>query len=86
MLSARTESKYIQSAHDVGVNEFLAKPVSVKSLYQRILSIIDHPRKFLKTKNYFGPDRKRHDSSAPIENSECRPVALEENGAKARAV
>jgi two-component system, chemotaxis family, chemotaxis protein CheY len=86
MLSARTEVKFIQNARDVGVNEFLAKPVSAKSLYQRMLSLIDHPRKFLKTKNYVGPDRRRHDSGPSNGKPERRSIALESNSTAACAV
>jgi len=86
MLSAGTEAKYLQNARDAGVNEFLAKPVSAKSLYQRILSLIDHPRKFLKTKNYVGPDRRRHDDGPAIGKSERRSVMPETNNTEARSV
>jgi hypothetical protein len=37
----------------------MAKPVSAKSLYRRLVSVIEHPRQFVRTKTYFGPDRRR---------------------------
>jgi hypothetical protein len=40
----------------------LAKPISAKGLYQRILNVVANPRPFIKTKNYFGPDRRRNAS------------------------
>jgi hypothetical protein len=64
----------------------MVKLVSLKFLYQRILSLIDHPHKFLKTKTYDGPNRIRHDSGASIGKSERRSVALEEFSAKACVV
>lgn len=59
MLSGHTEMNRIMIARDAGVNEFLAKPVSATNLYQRIRAIIEQPRKFVRTSNYFGPDRRR---------------------------
>ena len=59
MLTANTEKKRVFAARDAGVTEFLAKPTSPKALYSRILSIVLHPRPFIKTETYFGPDRRR---------------------------
>jgi two-component system, chemotaxis family, chemotaxis protein CheY len=59
MLSAYTEMTRVMAARDAGVTEFLAKPISAKALYQRILSVILNPRPFIKTESYFGPDRRR---------------------------
>lgn len=59
MLSGHSEKRRIVEARDAGVTEFLAKPVSAKSLYERILSVVLAPRPFIKTKDYFGPDRRR---------------------------
>ena len=60
MLTGHSEKKRVISARDAGVTEFLAKPISAKSLYQRILNVVVNPRPFIKTKNYFGPDRRRN--------------------------
>ncbi|PCI85136.1 MAG: two-component system response regulator [Hyphomicrobiales bacterium] len=59
MISAYTERSRIQAARDVGVNEFICKPISAKSLNARITEVIEHPRKFIETPQYFGPDRRR---------------------------
>ena len=56
----------ITVARDAGVTEFLAKPISAKGLYQRILNVVANPRPFIKTKTYFGPDRRRNTSNAYI--------------------
>ena len=60
MLSGHSEKKRVVSARDAGVTEFLAKPISAKALYQRILNIVVSPRSFIKTRTYFGPDRRRN--------------------------
>ena len=48
------------AARDAGVTEFLAKPISAKGLYQRIVNVLANPRPSIKTKTYFGPDRRRN--------------------------
>ncbi len=59
VLSANTIRKVILQARDAGMTEFLAKPISAKALYRRIVSIIESPRNFVRTRTYFGPDRRR---------------------------
>lgn len=63
LLTGHSEKKRVMEARDAGVTEFLAKPISAKSLYQRVLSVVVNPRPFIKTKNYFGPDRRRNTNS-----------------------
>lgn len=63
MLTGHSEKSRVIHARDTGVTEFLCKPISAKSLYQRILSIVVSPRPFVKTKTYFGPDRRRGTSN-----------------------
>lgn len=59
MLTVHTERARIFEARDAGVNEFVAKPVSVRTLYARIRALIEEPRHFVRTDHYFGPDRRR---------------------------
>lgn len=59
MLTGHTEVSRVVTARDAGVNEFLAKPVSAKKIYQRIKVILDNPRQYVRTPSYFGPDRRR---------------------------
>lgn len=59
MLTGHSEKKRVMAARDCGVTEFLAKPISANGLYQRILNVVANPRPFIKTKSYFGPDRRR---------------------------
>ena len=66
MLTGHSEKKRVIAARDAGVTEFLAKPISAKGLYQRILNVVANPRPFIKTKIYFGPDRRRNTSNAYI--------------------
>jgi len=59
VVSANTIARNIIQARDAGMTEFLAKPISANTLYSRIASIIENPRRFVRTRNYFGPDRRR---------------------------
>jgi len=65
MMSAFTERYRVIQARDAGVNEFLAKPVSPASLYQRIVKIIEKPRPFVRTATFFGPCRRRQTLGPP---------------------
>ena len=60
MLTGHSEKKRVTAARDAGITEFLAKPISAKALYQRIVNVVANPRPFIKTKTYFGPDRRRN--------------------------
>ncbi len=59
MLTGYTQVDHVRQARDAGVNEFLAKPVSVKAVMSRLVSVIEHPRPYVRTKGYFGPCRRR---------------------------
>jgi len=59
LLTGHTEMYRVKEARDAGVSEILAKPISIEGLYNRIVSIVVNPRPFIKTKTYFGPDRRR---------------------------
>lgn len=59
MVSAFSHLSNVMTARDSGINEFLAKPISAKSLLNRIQAVIEKPRQFVRADQYFGPDRRR---------------------------
>jgi CheY-like chemotaxis protein len=59
MLTGYAQLEHVRLARDAGVNEFLAKPVSVKAIMSRLVSVIENPRPYVRTKSYFGPCRRR---------------------------
>lgn len=63
MVTAHSERGRVLEARDAGVTEFLVKPMSAKALYSRIAAVIERPRRFVRTKLYFGPDRRRRDDA-----------------------
>ena len=59
MVTAFAEPEQIFAARDAGMHEYLRKPVSAKLLYSRIVSLIENDRIFIRTKDFFGPNRRR---------------------------
>ncbi len=55
MLSAHGERWRIVESVKLGVNEFLCKPVSAKSLLDRLISILLKPRATVQFAGYYGP-------------------------------
>ncbi|MBI1339552.1 response regulator [bacterium] len=60
MLTAYSEKSKVEAARDAGVNEFCVKPVTAVDMYRKLSSIINSPRAFVRSREYFGPDRRRH--------------------------
>ncbi|ATQ41919.1 response regulator [Caulobacter mirabilis] len=59
MVTGHSTQRRVEEARDAGVNEFLAKPVTPRGVLERIGEIIDNARPFIRTDDYFGPDRRR---------------------------
>lgn len=59
LLTAHTERSTIEAARDAGIDEVLAKPLAANALLQRLTAVIEHRRRFLRSKTYTGPDRRR---------------------------
>ncbi|MEO5374070.1 MAG: response regulator [Alphaproteobacteria bacterium] len=77
MATAMAEARVVVMARDSGITEFLVKPISATSLYRRIHSIIDTPRDFVRTAEYFGPDRRRHQTEISPKRREADRLAAE---------
>lgn len=74
MITGYTTLDKVRAARDAGINEFLAKPVSVKSVMGRLASVIEQPRPYVRTKSYFGPCRRRR-GAAEYQGPERRVLA-----------
>ena len=59
MITSYTEPERILQAREMGLTEMLAKPFTITHIAQKLISIIERPRQFVHTKDYFGPDRRR---------------------------
>ena len=58
VITGDTRTTMIKAARDCGANMVIAKPMSPASLYERLTWVAFHPRKFIETATYFGPDRR----------------------------
>jgi CheY-like chemotaxis protein len=62
MMTGHSEKSRVYEARDAGVTEFVVKPITAKAVFDRIQAVIMRPRPFVKTEDYFGPDRRRTNS------------------------
>jgi len=63
MMTGHSEKSRVYEARDAGVTEFVVKPITAKAILDRMQAVIFHPRAFVKTESYFGPDRRRTTSA-----------------------
>lgn len=59
MMTGHSEKSRVTEARDAGVTEFLVKPLTPRAVIDRINAVIYKPRPFVRTPDYFGPDRRR---------------------------
>lgn len=59
MITGYSAFPRVELARDCGVTEFLVKPFTATDLAKRIAHIINRPRDFIETQEFFGPDRRR---------------------------
>lgn len=80
MVTAHATKYHVVTARDAGANEYIIKPFSAASLFSRIRAVIERPRRFVRLKHYFGPDRRRRDDPhyrGPARRDDeqvCRPA------------
>lgn len=82
MMTGHAEMSRVAAAIDAGVNTFLAKPISVKSLADHVSAALNDRRPFVRTATYFGPDRRRRqalDFKGPYRRSEDHNVTIDED-------
>ncbi len=62
MITGHADRRNIQRAINHGIDEILVKPLRPRHLHQRLTSVLERPRVYIKTPSgYFGPDRRRRD-------------------------
>lgn len=59
LISGFSEKQRVTTARDAGVTEFLVKPFTARDLYKRVVQIVERPRQFVRSPDFFGPDRRR---------------------------
>ncbi len=59
LLTAYNEEHRIIEARNAGISEFLLKPVTAASFFDRVMALVEDSREFIETPTFFGPDRRR---------------------------
>ncbi len=59
MLTGKAQRRHVEKARDTGMTEFVVKPFSVRTLCDRIILVVEHPRNFILSSSFCGPDRRR---------------------------
>ncbi|MBU0800663.1 MAG: response regulator [Alphaproteobacteria bacterium] len=59
LMTGFSERRRVFQARDAGVTEFLVKPFNARDLYKRMAQVIERPRQFVRSEDFFGPDRRR---------------------------
>jgi CheY-like chemotaxis protein len=59
MISGFSSKRRVNEAREMGVTEFLTKPFTIQAICDKLSLIIQYPRQYVHTKDYFGPDRRR---------------------------
>lgn len=84
LLTAYTERSRIAAARDAGVTEICAKPINANEMWLKMCACINDPRPFVRSKGFFGPDRRRRETSN-YEGSERRVATIAEKPDEDRA-
>ena len=63
LLAGIIDHDQLMSARQTGINEFLLKPVSAQGVLSRIEEVVLRPRKFIDSRNYVGPCRRRKEDT-----------------------
>ncbi len=75
MVTGYASRDNVGEARDAGVDEFVAKPISARSLLERLLEVIERPRPYVESEQYFGPDRRRRKLLVENERRKSTPAA-----------
>jgi YesN/AraC family two-component response regulator len=73
MMSGHSTPRRVAEARDAGVNTFLGKPITARGVLEHLSEIIYHPKPFMRSSDYYGPDRRRR--TDPNYNGPRRRVA-----------
>lgn len=59
MITASSEASELAAARDAGIHDILFKPATLQALGRSIDAVVNDPPPFIRTRNYFGPERRR---------------------------
>lgn len=58
VLTGDSKAETVRELIDLGINKFLSKPATAESLIEAVRSVLERPKAFVTSKDYFGPDRR----------------------------
>lgn len=61
MITGHSTISRVSAARDAGVDEFLTKPLTARGVMERVHMAVNHPRPYVNSANYKGPERRRRD-------------------------
>lgn len=64
MMTGFADRPRVVEARDAGVTELVVKPITARSVIDRLNAVVFRPRPFVKTHDYFGPRRRGIDDIA----------------------
>ncbi len=76
MLTGQAERETVIEAVRLGVNEFVCKPVSAKTIFERIVAIRVKPREMVRIGNYYGPAPRKAAASLEAVGESPEPAWL----------
>ena len=71
MLTGDGERSRVIEAVQIGVNEFLLKPVSSKALQDRMVAVLTKPRVVVKSGDYYGPVPRKLAAAVHSDNDQA---------------
>jgi two-component system, chemotaxis family, chemotaxis protein CheY len=80
MLTGHGEKSRVLEAVNLGVHEFLLKPVSSTALLTRILGVMTMPRPMVQRGNYYGPEPRKLSTYKPDGDHAIGRIADETGG------
>lgn len=80
LFSSYLDIENVREARNLGANGFLTKPFTANGVSDHLVQLVERPRQFVRTKTYFGPDRRnkpveiKHEERRAISGSEGEEV------------
>lgn len=64
VLTRDTRADTVRNVLNLGVNRFISKPATAEIIVDAVRSVLERPRVFITSKDYFGPDRRNRQNPA----------------------
>jgi two-component system, chemotaxis family, chemotaxis protein CheY len=82
ILSAHSDHWRVVESARIGANEFVRKPVSIKTLEDRIVAIVNRPRPTVQLDGYYGPMPRRLVPIETFDASKTKPETSDVSATK----